>query len=319
MGMHMVIALAAAIAVTAAAPAAPPPPGNGACDRACLEGVLDQYLKALPTHDPSRAPLAREVIFTENGQRLSLPDGLWNTADGLRPYRLAFVDPPAGEVGAFAVVGESGETAILAIRLKVLNRRITEVETQVARPGGALYAADQLTEPKPIWARPLKRSERSSTADMIRIADSYFEGLEQETDKLTPWDKDCVRVENGVQVTSNPARNTERSKLGGMTCQQQFATGFSKFITQVRERRYLVVDEERGLVYAVVFFDHAGNVPQVKLADGSVMQVAPAYRKPRTWMIAELFKIRSGRIAQIQAVLVDVPYHMESGWTDHRR
>src|SRR5688572_32810814 len=30
------------------------------CGRACLEGVLDQYLKALVAHDPSRLPLSKD-------------------------------------------------------------------------------------------------------------------------------------------------------------------------------------------------------------------------------------------------------------------
>jgi hypothetical protein len=42
------------------------------CNRACLEGVIDQYLKALVAHDPKMLPLSADVKFTENGQ--PLPD-----------------------------------------------------------------------------------------------------------------------------------------------------------------------------------------------------------------------------------------------------
>ena len=31
------------------------------CDRACLEGVVDQYLAALTAHDPKKLPLSAEV------------------------------------------------------------------------------------------------------------------------------------------------------------------------------------------------------------------------------------------------------------------
>src|SRR5437868_1434475 len=50
------------------------------CDRACLVGVMDQYLQALMSHDPSRLPLAEEVWVTENTGRIDLGEGvLWRS------------------------------------------------------------------------------------------------------------------------------------------------------------------------------------------------------------------------------------------------
>jgi len=46
------------------------------CNRACLEGYVDKYLDAMVAHDPAKAPFARGVKFTENGQRLEPGDGL---------------------------------------------------------------------------------------------------------------------------------------------------------------------------------------------------------------------------------------------------
>ena len=46
-----------------------------ACDRACLTGFIDQYLDALVAQDAKRVALAADVKYTENGQRLALPDG----------------------------------------------------------------------------------------------------------------------------------------------------------------------------------------------------------------------------------------------------
>ncbi|MQA87678.1 MAG: hypothetical protein GEV03_24405, partial [Streptosporangiales bacterium] len=56
------------------------------CDRVCLNGFVDRYLDALATHDPGRLPVTRDVRFTENGQRLELGDGLWNTMAGEGGY-----------------------------------------------------------------------------------------------------------------------------------------------------------------------------------------------------------------------------------------
>jgi hypothetical protein len=119
-----------------------------------------------------------------------------------------------------------------------------------------------------------------------------------------------TRVENGTVTANNP----EGSPIHKMTAGEQFDTGFSRFITEIRERRFPVVDEERGLVYAIIFFDHAGTVTTVKLRDGTTMTVPPPYDTPYTTMIGELFKIKNGKIHRIEAVLLPVPSGMPSGW-----
>ena len=52
------------------------------CDRACLETFVDRYLDAVAVHDPAKAPLAKGARLTENGQKLEVGDGLWNTMTG---------------------------------------------------------------------------------------------------------------------------------------------------------------------------------------------------------------------------------------------
>jgi hypothetical protein len=46
------------------------------CDRACLEGFVDQYLAALVAQDPAKLPLAKNARYTESGQELKLGDGI---------------------------------------------------------------------------------------------------------------------------------------------------------------------------------------------------------------------------------------------------
>ena len=68
----------------AASPASPA--ASNACDRACLNGLIDQYLAAMVKHDPSHLPLAKTVKFTEDGVRLEL--GRRALGDGIRPEQL---------------------------------------------------------------------------------------------------------------------------------------------------------------------------------------------------------------------------------------
>ena len=92
------------------------------CDRACLEGLVDQYMGALVAHDPSKLSVARGVRNTENGQRLELGDGLWNTATGKGSYRLFVTDVTAGQVAFMGTMKEADAPVAVAIRLKVVNR-----------------------------------------------------------------------------------------------------------------------------------------------------------------------------------------------------
>jgi hypothetical protein len=146
---------------------------------------------------------------------------------------------------------------------------------------------------------------------MIAIANSYFEGLEQATGKITPFDSNCTCVENGNITANNPNADNPINK---MTAGEQFNTGFSKFITSIRERRFPIVDEERGLVYAIIFFDHAGTVKTIQMTNGTTLTVPPPFDTPYTFLIGELFKIKNGLITRIEAVLLSVPYGMPSGW-----
>ncbi len=147
----------------------------------------------------------------------------------------------------------------------------------------------------------------------MSIANSYFEGLTHATEKLTPFDDGCQRIENGVVTANNPdpGGGLPVWKLG---CHAQFATHFSQFITRIDDRRFPVVDAERGLVLALVTFNHAGKMKTQTLADGTVSPVPPDMQVPFSFEIAELFKIQDGKIMRIEALVIPAPYGMKSGW-----
>ena len=78
------------------------------CDRACLAGVMDTYLNALLSHSAASLPLARNVKYTENGVRINIGDGLWQTASAMPTYRLDLIDEEAGQVGLLGRISENG-------------------------------------------------------------------------------------------------------------------------------------------------------------------------------------------------------------------
>jgi hypothetical protein len=86
------------------------------------------------------------------------------------------------------------------------------------------------------------------------------------------------------------------------------------FVNRIRDRRFVAVDQERGLVFAFAFFDHSGGETRNFItANGRAMTAGPV--QPHTWQIAEIFKIENGLISKIDAFLERSPYGMNSGWS----
>jgi hypothetical protein len=284
------------------------------CNRACLIRLIDTYLDALAARDPSRLPLAKNVKFTENGQRLVPGDGLWNTAGSRGSYSLVVADVRAGQADCFCTIRENGAPAILALRLKVADRKILEVETVVARDTAGALRLEKLGSPHPVFLEIVSASKRASRGELVCTADLYFTGLERNDGRgVYPFTDDCERIENGKQTTHNPSKIPRPFDVDALGCKEQFESGFFGFVTRIRDRRFVAVDEERGLALAFVFFDHAGNVPSVRLTNGLTVPIGVA--RPWTWEIAELFKVEDGLIRRVEAVVQEAPYGMNSGWS----
>ena len=144
-----------------------------------LTAVMGRYLDRLVKNDPAGLPISRNIKITENGYPIQLGNGLFQTAEEIT-YRQYMADPSTNQVMVFGVVKESVLLANFMIRLKVMNDKITEIETIVARKDEASFASpEELKEPRPIYAKVLSESERSPRDVLIRIADSYFEGIEK--------------------------------------------------------------------------------------------------------------------------------------------
>jgi len=281
------------------------------CDRTCLDGFVDQYLSAMLARDPSRLPVTKPVKFTEDGVRLELGDGLWATAGGIGTYKLYFAEPEAGAVGAYTVVEENGTPAILALRLRVTERRITEIETLVARkPTTSFLNTDNLTEPRPAFLETVPASERPSRDEMVSMVGKYFDGIEQGRGDIVPFAPDCIRIENGIQTCPSSAS----SPLGTLSCEAQLSTKIFTYIQSVHPRRFPIVDIERGLVLAIVRFNHPGTQQTVEVPGHGKMAMGRYSQWPNSTEIAELFKIKNRKIQEITAVIVTQTYKAPTGW-----
>jgi hypothetical protein len=284
--------------------------------RADLYAAADGYLAALAARDLSRLPLAEHVVFTENNVQLTLGDGLWNTVNAVRDsYDLKCADLAAGQVCWFGIVEEHGHPAVMSLRLKLEGALISEVETVVCRKVdfSPFPSIDTYVSPRPLMLADVPAEQRRERARMISIADGYFDTLQLNDGTLfTEFTDDCNRIENGLQTTNNfDIPGYEIAKMG---CADQFRQGQYVYDDRLRDRRFPLVDEEKGIVLAGGFIDHAGKVMDITWTDGKTKVRSPFFY-PHSYVLLELFKIVEGKIAAVEAVFVTVPYNMPSPWS----
>ena len=286
--------------------------------RASLEALMNLYLEALVVHNPSLLPLSKKVKHTENTIQLPAGEGLWATASDLPTYRLYVCDPQAGQVGLFGLMKENGFPIIISSRLRIEKGLITEIENIVARQGERPIPTENLVRPKAVYLEALKPSERVSREEMIRVSDLYFEGLVRDDGDIIPFWDECNRVENGMQTTNNPnlfPRDPNRPPMP-LDCRGQINAKTFAYITSIKPRRFTVIDEERGITFGTFMFHHAGTVKSVEVPGIGTVEMMPIARRPFTVVVSELFKIKNGKIREIEAIMTSLPYGAKSGWDD---
>ncbi|MGH9645875.1 MAG: hypothetical protein ACRD4E_03575 [Bryobacteraceae bacterium] len=326
--------------------------GQSACDRACLEGFIDRYMDALIAHDPKKVPMTARVKNTEDGVRLDPGDGFWRTALSKGTYRLFGTDTETGQVAFIGTMREVNapmpNPVIVAIRLKVVNRQISEIENLVVRDVQAANNLEKRGAPDPVFLEAIPAAQRASRADLVRTANLYLSALEKNDGKsVPPFAPGCERIQNGVQTTDNPDAYAQMAPLitggsarggrGGdgkqppaappkpqglqinitaMGCTEQFKLGYFNFLRRARDRRFVAVDRERGLAVVIVELDEpSGKYATFKLADGREITAGPT--RPRTIAAVEMYKIEGGQIRRIEEIQHDVPYGMLSGWSSY--
>ncbi len=282
------------------------------CNRECLKALMDQYLGALAAHDPSRLRTTSDVKFTENTNPMSLGDGLWQTIDAVGTFKLYIEDPVSEQAAFYGTVKENGATALLGVRLKERDGRLSEIETFVIRQASGIHGTfDKLVRVSPVWEQAVPSGERSSRQQMVHDANQYFDGIIQGNGDIVPFAEDFTRIENGQQTAPPPATAAQPP----MSVSAQFSSHMFDYIHQITQRRFLLVDPERGVVYAVVMFQHPGNIPtRFKLSSGTGPHPFSLSSYPNTTEIIETFKIRGGKIHHIFAYVSLLPYRQKPGW-----
>jgi hypothetical protein len=293
-------------------------PATGSCDYACLTATVDQYLKAVVAHDPKQISVTTNVRFTENTIPLKLGDALWGTMSAVGSYKLYFADPRDGTAGIEASIRENGTPAILLLRLKVVDHKISEIETIVHRDANAARALENFGQPNVVWTTPLEPAQHTSRTKMAEIANSYFDGILHAAGDSVPFDPRCNRILDGDQDTNNPSAkgwfDKDSFKPDAMGIRENMNTHIWSYIHSITPRHIVVVDERMGIVVGMFMFNHTGTIKSADVPGVGEVPMPPVTQRPSSVLMGEFFKIEAGKIRQIEGDSIALPFGAKTGW-----
>ncbi len=285
------------------------------CTRQCLADIMDQYLAALAGNDPSGVPLADDVQLVENTEKTPVGEGLWKTATGgPTDFKIIVADQPAGEVAFMGVIEENENPTIAVIRLKVVDHKIKEIDHLVIHNEEGAPLHPNMSEVRPALLERQPKMERISRGKMIDIANSYYESILQGNGEVAPFADECQRRENGGISVGKDASDDDSTVFNRMKCGEQMNTGIWSYITDITDRRILAIDEEKGLAFAFSIFRHDGEPKMMNIVGvPGVTERANDYG-PFDLPAAHVFKIRGGKIYDIEAIGYMADHGITNGW-----
>ena len=299
-----------------------------ACDRECLVGIANDYLAALAAHDPSRVPLAAKLVFVENITKIKPGEGLWATAAGrATAFRIYVPDADRGSIGLMTVIDRRTANGVvpaqLAARLTIEDGEITEAEHIVADVSSQ-EARTRLASARPDLSTVVPERERMPRDALAKIAGSYYDSLDMSDGALAPFAADCQREENGL-ITAGPGLppapfdgvdvNGRSPPAVARDCTGQMSSRRFAYIDSIDNRRIVAIDPVQGLAMGFSHFRQSmSQGPQLMIAADGSHVMWEEKRDPYDLPAAHIFKITGGKIHEVEAIGIFVPYDSPTGW-----
>jgi hypothetical protein len=230
----------------------------------------------------------------------------------------------------------SSKDVLLGARLRLQRGKIVEAEHHVVRDNLA-GAMPNLQKPRPGLIEDLAPADRTPRDQMLDIGLSYYDALRRGDGTLAPFAQECERRENGAtsvggikaapgppaakpQFPPQGSFDPEMAKLGRAlaaapkTCEGQISAGVWAYITEIKNRRLLVVDEQKGLAVGFSNFYHDSKLKTMRLKGVPGLDSVPAYQGVFNMPAMHFFKIKKDKIYDIEATGLVLPYGTKTGW-----
>lgn len=288
-----------------------PAGASAPCDESCMLRLADALVEAVAAKDFRRLPWADPVHFTENNVPLMIGDGWWGSTGatvGQKAFSLA--DPQTGNVVWFGTIWDHDEPSFGALRIKVTDGKIADVELIAARTPWPIPFGDPRTFAiSSSMISPVAADKRRSRERLIDLANNYLATKQRNNGALlADFAPKCAMVENGVQITSAEAEIQPRAT----DCASVFRAGLFAPVERIRDRRYPIVDVERGLVLAISVQDLPAREKTFTTTDGKRIAVKRDY--PMSRLVAELVRIEGDTVVRSEGVVASLPYRMPTPW-----
>ena len=237
--------------------------GATACTRELLRSTITAYFTALAAHNSSTLPLASNVKFTENGKVMTLGQGLWMTAGAVK-YSQSALDVEICSSATHAVVPDGTMDIPVALRLKLQNQMITEIETIAVRPGdyklsGMTYASNTgaiISANSTVMWETAPTGQKATRAELTAWIDKYFRVFPMGVCNVA---SSCRRLENGYSPGACSV---------GASCSSGQPTG-----TPVMTPRILIGDPDTGIGVGMTMFMGNTDMHMFKMYGGQVYAV----------------------------------------------
>ncbi|MBF9035728.1 hypothetical protein HKCCE2091_15880 [Rhodobacterales bacterium HKCCE2091] len=262
------------------------------CDRTCL---IDTATALAEGGDASAARV------TENGVETAAAETWGAGASGIHVHN-AYADAAAGQAIVVGTgTGADGAPAIFGLRVRVEDGAPTEAEWLVTHDGEAsLFPREIPVATDGRFEETVPEDRRVPRDRMIELANTYFDGIELSDGAALPVDADCNRVENGIRMTHS-------ERFPDMHCN---TLGLFTYIPVVEQRRFPVVDEERGVVVAIVMF----QIPEADIERVVNGETTVRHYDPRSLYLFEAFKVSDDDVDQIEATMRDLEFEQQIDW-----
>jgi len=262
----------------------------GTCDRLCLLDQAKQFNANMLAHTTEKIPLAENAKVRENTKAIALGDSRWLGVKKILSEGV-YADPILGNViEHVAAETSTGKTVYIGTRLKVVDRKIKEVEINF--DDSDRVNVKNLVPYDPIFSTTVPPEERSTRDQLERIITSYFKGLTDHNPIQADYDPRCDRYHSGNRITHNARNGVEES--GDVGCYESNLG--PKPWGPATEVRIGLIDPERGIVigYAILYYGDS----------------------LRRMQINEVFKILNGRIRMVDNIGLMQDGITTSGFTD---
>jgi hypothetical protein len=161
--------------------------------------VVDSYLSAQKAGSAASLPLAAMAKYVENTIESPINAGILKSALKI-DFSRSLLDTAICETFTEVIVTDKSHPYVLGVRIKVTNKKISELETLVTDADDWLFNADNYLKYSSTenWGA-IPAAARDSRQTLIAAATAYFDVFDDNNVKV-PWGTPCNRLEGGART-----------------------------------------------------------------------------------------------------------------------